>query len=261
MHTRQTPQVFSAGSLFLLLGLCLLTACGSNTATGSTSASTSGAQATATACAQLTRPATAGRTAIGVLKHISGQTLQLTTQQGSTVSVTYTSTTRFTRETTIPASSLQEGTAVRVVVTSSAGSYTATSIAVTGTTASGPFGFPRNAGTPGAGRGAAAACFTRARGKSTPGAGGNNFRGLLGTVSHLNGSTLTITDNTGADFTVTLTAQTQIIETMSATATALKVGQALTVTGRADGQGTIQASLVAILLAVPTRRGTPTATP
>jgi hypothetical protein len=260
MHTRQISQVCSAGSFFLLLGLLLLTACGSNPASGSTAAAPSGAQATATACARLTRPAAANRTAIGMLKQISGQTLQLTTQRGATVTVTYTSATRFTRETTLPASSLQEGTPVRVVVTRSAGSYTATSIVVTSTTATGLPGFPRAGGTPGAGRGAAA-CFTRARGNGTPGAGATNFRGLLGTVSHLNGTTLTITDSAGADFTVTLTAQTQIIETMSSTATALKVGQALTVTGRAASQGSIQASLVAILLVVPTRLATPTTIP
>jgi DNA/RNA endonuclease YhcR with UshA esterase domain len=80
-------------------------------------------------------------------------------------------------------------------------------------------------------------------------------------VSHLHGTTLTITDSTGTDFTVTLTAQTQIIETVSTNAAALKAGQILTVTGRATSQGGIQASLVAILLNLPTRLATPTATP
>jgi hypothetical protein len=194
-----------------------------------------------------------------MLKSISGQTLQLTNQRGTTLTVTYTSATRFTREATIAATSLQEGTQVRVVVTSSTGSYTATTIMVSANTTGGAPAFPRN-GTPGAARGNIA-CFARARGNGTPGAGAGAFRGLVGTVNHLSGNTLTITDNTGADFTVTLTTRTQIIETRNATAAALRVGQAITVTGRMGGQGSIVANLVAILLSLPTRLATPTATP
>jgi hypothetical protein len=260
MHLRQIPRVCSERSLLLLLGLLLLTACGSNTAGAGTSAPASGASATATACAGITRPTSATRTAVGTLKSISGQTLQLTNQRGTTLTVTYTSATRFTQETVVAAASLQEGTPVRVVVTSTAGSYTATSIMVsTNSAAGGTPAFPRN-GTPGAGRGNLA-CFARARGNGTPGAGASAFRGLVGTVSHLNGKTLTITDNAGADFTVTLTTRTQIIGTRNASAAALKVGQAITVTGRAGGQGSVVATLVAILLSLPTRLAIPTPTP
>lgn len=259
MNMRRIPQVCAARFLALLLGLVLLTGCGSTASAGGTSSTTQDASATATACAQLTRPATSARAAVGTLKSINGATLQLTNQRGSDVTVTYSSATRFTQEVTVPATSLQEGTVVRVLVSSSAGSYTATSIVVTGRNAVGVPGFPRG-GTPGAGRGNAA-CFTRARGNGTPGANANAFRGLVGTVSHLSGSVLTVTDSAGTDFTVTITAQTQIVETKSATAAALKVGQALTVTGRAGSQGRIQASLVAILLALPTRQGPTTTTP
>lgn len=259
MYTRRIPQGRAACLLALLLGLLLLTGCGSNASAGGTSATAQGASATATACAQLTRPATSTRAAVGTLQSINGQTLHMTNQRGTTITVTYASATRFTQEVTVPATALQEGTAVRVLVSSSAGSYTATSIVVTGQGAVRVPGFPRG-GTPGAGRGNAA-CFARARGNGTPGANANAFRGLAGTVSHLSGSVLTITDSTGADFTVTLTARTQIIATRSATAAALKVGQVLTVTGRAGSQGSIQASLVAILLALPTRQGPSTPTP
>lgn len=263
---RQMLRALFAGSLFLFLGLFLLAGCGSNASAGGTSG-TAGASATATACAQLTRTASSTRTALGTVKSISGQTFLLTDERGTTVTVTYTSSTRFTQEVMVPASSLQEGTPVRVVVTSSAGTYTATSIIVTGATTGGNTGgfpgFPRGNGTPGAGR-ANNPCFARARaGNGTPGAGTNtnNFRGLVGTVSHLNGNVLTITDSSGADYIVTITPQTQIVETKSTTTAALKVGQALTVTGRASGQGEISASLVAILLSLPTRAATPTPTP
>jgi hypothetical protein len=264
---RQMLRALFAGSLFLFLGLFLLAGCGSNASAGGTSG-TAGASATATACAQLTRTASSTRTALGTVKSISGQTFLLTDQRGTTVTVTYTGSTRFTQEVVVPASSLQEGTPVRVVVTSSAGTYTATSIVVTGATTGGNTGgfpgFPRGNGTPGAGR-ANNPCFARARaGNGTPGAGTNNttnFRGLVGTVSHLSGNVLTITDSSGADYTVTITPQTQIVETKSATAAALKVGQALTVTGRTSGKGEISASLVAILLSLPARPATPTPTP
>jgi hypothetical protein len=265
---RQMQRAFFAGSLFLFLGLFLLAGCGSNATAGGASG-TAGAAATATACAQLTRTPSSTRTALGTVKSISGQTFVLTDQRGTAVTVTYTSSTRFTQEVTVPASSLQEGTPVRVVVSNNAGTYTATSIVVTGATTGGGTtggfpGFPRGNGTPGAGR-ASNPCFARARaGNGTPGAGTNNttnFRGLVGTVSHLSGNVLTITDSSGADYTVNITAQTQIVETKNTTAAALKVGQALTVTGRTSGQGEISASLVAILLSLPTRSATPTPTP
>ncbi len=257
-----TPKSF----LFIFLGLFLLTGCGSNAASANTSSTS--ANATATACVQATRPATASsfKTAIGTLQSISGQTLSLKNQQGSTVTVTYSSSTRFTQQATVPASSLKEGTTVRVAVTSSGSSYTATDITVTtGTTGTnGGFGggFPRGTGTPGAGFGGGAnPCFARGRFGGTPGTGSgtgtSTFRGISGTVSQLNGDILTVTDSTGAAYTVTITAQTQIVETKSVTATALKVGQPLTVTGTAGSQGAIKASAIAILLSLPTRTSTP----
>lgn len=261
MHMRQILRTCFASFPLLFLGVVLLAGCGSNASTGGTASGASSVSATATACAKLTRPASTNRTAVGTLKSISGQTFLLDNQRGTTVTVAYTSSTRFTQEASIPATSLQEGTPVRVIVTSNSGSYTATSIVVTAGTTGGFSGFPRGNGTPGAGR-ANNPCIARARpGNGTPGAGANNnFRGLVGTVSHLSGNVLTITDSAGSDYTVNITAQTQVVETKSATASALKVGQAITVTGKASGQGKIDASLVAILLSLPTRTATPAPT-
>jgi len=102
-------------------------------------------------------------------------------------------------------------------------------------------------GTPGA-----------ARGTGTSG----SARSLNGTVSLVNGSTLTVKDSSGGVFQVKLTGTTQIIETKSATASALKVGQPLTVAGTLDSQGAITATVIAILLALPqTNRPEATATP
>lgn len=242
--------------------LLLLAACGTSTST------TAGASATATACAQATRPASASsfKTATGTLNKINGQTLTLTNQRSQTVTVTYTRSTTFTQESTIPATSLKEGSNVRVTVTSSNGSYSAVSItALSGSNSGSPFG----TGTRNFGRGTSSTnpCASAARrrfGQGTSGNTGNsgnstnNFRGLVGTVGQLNGTSLTITDTSGAAYTVTITPQTRIVQTASVTAAALKVGQPLTIVGKAGSQGTIAASSIAILLSLPTPRSTPT---
>ncbi|MGH2507025.1 MAG: DUF5666 domain-containing protein [Ktedonobacteraceae bacterium] len=244
-------------ALFLSLGLFLLALAGCGSTSTSTASTVSSASATATACVQVTRPAAAFKTTTGVLKSINGQTLVVTNNKGNDVTITYSTTTRFTQANIVAAASLQEGTSVRVAVTSNNGSYSATSITVT-TRANGNGtgtgnGFPRGNGTPGANRGANNPCVAVRRGGQNPGAGNGTgtgtpaFRGLVGTVSQLNGTTLTITETTGSSFTVTITPQTQIIETQAATATALKVGVRLTVVGGADSQGTIAANTIAIL--------------
>jgi hypothetical protein len=256
--------------LFLAVSLFALTACGSTSSTTTTGGTTlSATSATATACAKLftgTRT-TSTKTAIGTLKSISGQTLVVSTVQGTDTTVTYTSSTKFTQEVDIPATSLQEGTAVRVTVTSSGGSYTATSITVTtagagggfgGFGGGGGFGFGRSNGTPGAGRGngtpgANNPCFSRFATPSASSTSTANFRGISGTVSQVNGTLLVIQDSSGASYSVTITAQTQAIETKSVTASALAVGQPITAVGTTTTDGTLSATTIAILLNLPTR--------
>jgi hypothetical protein len=267
MHMLQPGKAAPKSALLLAACLFLLVACGSNTSTGATS---SGTSATATACAQATRPATSFKTAIGVLASINGQALVLTNSQGKNVTVTYSSSTTFTQEVKLAPGDLKEGASVRVAVTSAGSSYTAASVLVSSgtatTTGKGGFGgFPGFGGTPGArkGTGTNPCSANRARfGNGTPGTGTgtNNFRGLVGTVSQVNGDILTITDTAGASYTVTLTAQTQIVETKSATAAVLKVGEPLTAVGKPGSQNAVAASTIAVLLSLPAR-GTPTSTP
>ncbi|MEO7018603.1 MAG: DUF5666 domain-containing protein [Ktedonobacteraceae bacterium] len=239
--------------LYLSLGLFLLAlaGCGSTPTTTSTLSSPN---ATATACAQATRPATSVKTTTGILKNINGQTLVVTNNAGNDVTVTYSDKTRFTQITSIAPSALQEGTTVRVAVTSNSGSYSATSITVVAGTNGN--GFPRGNGTPGTGRRGNNPCAQQAQGTPT-GNGTKGFRGLVGTVSQLNGSTLTITETTGSSYTVTITPQTRIVGTQSATATDLKIGILLTVAGRANSQGAIAANTVAILPNTPNATTTP----
>jgi Domain of unknown function (DUF5666) len=243
--------------IFLSLVMFLLAGCGNNSSatsgTSSTSAKTSAA-ATATVCAQLRF---SFKTTTGTLKSISGSTFVVATQQGSYVTITYSTATRFVREDSVPATSLKEGTPVTVAVTSAGNTYTATRITVTtaATTGSGSGRFPGSSGTPGAARGNNA-CFNRGQfatpGTGQQGRGGtSNFRGLIGTVSQVTGNTVIITDTSGSTFSVTITPQTQVIESTSVTSAALKSGEALTVTGSPGSNGTIDARSVTILLKPP----------
>jgi hypothetical protein len=271
MHIRSIFKTVPVSALFISLSLFVLSGCGSNTSTGAGTATTlSSTSATATACVKAigTRTPSAARTTTGTLKSINGQTLVVTSQQGKDVTVTYSSSTHFIQEVNVPASSLQEGTPVRVAVTSSGNTYSATSITVvstTGGTGNGGFpgggGFPgRGNGTPGAGRGSANnPCRTLSGTPGAPGTTTANFRGITGTVSQVSATQLVITDTSGASYTVSITSQTQVAETKSVTASALSVGQPLTITGT-NKQGTIAATNILILLSLPTRRGTPTPT-
>ncbi len=263
MRTYWLSKVAPHNALFLAICLFLLAACGSNSA----ASTSSNASATATACAQATRPAAAFRTAIGTIASVSGQTLVLKDVQGKSVTVTYTSSTTFSQEVKLAAGDLKEGSTVRVAVTSTGSTYTAISVMVTtgtGTGNGGFSGFPGFSRTPGArgtpGNGGNPCFANRGRGgNGTPAAGNTSFRGLTGTVSQVNGNILVVTDTAGATYTVTLTAQTQIIATKSATAAALKAGEPITVVGKPGSQSSVTANSIAILLTLP-RRG-PAATP
>jgi hypothetical protein len=242
---------------FLFLLALVVAGCGTNASTGSGSTAT-GAAATATACAQ-NRPATSFKTVSGTLKSSSATTLVVTTRQGSDVTVTYSSSTRFTEQKTIPASALKEGTAVTVAVTSVNNGYAATRISLTSGLngfGNGNSPFPRGTATAGN------PCFNAARqrfgGTGTGNGTSSNFRGLIGTVSQLNGNVLTITDTGGTDYTVTITSQTQITQTSVVSPATLKAGMALLITGTPGSNGTINARTVAIVPKLPsTGNGTP----
>lgn len=239
--------------IFLTLTLFLLAACGANTSTGSNGTSTT-TSATATVCAQVTRTAGNNRTTTGTLKSMNGQSLVVTTVAGKDVNVTYTSTTRFVQDVKLSASDLTQGSTVRVAVATAAdGTYNATSIIVTtgitgngngnGTGNGNRFGTPRATTTN--------PCATRKNGTPAVSGTSTTFRGITGTVTNVNGNSLTITDTSKNTFTVNITANTTISETKTVTSAALQVGQPLTITGK-NSQGTVTATLIAILPALPT---------
>jgi hypothetical protein len=210
--------------------------------TTSTTAATS-----ATACPTVV-PSQAVR---GTIQSINGTTLVLTDANGNSVTATYMSNTRFTRQARVTTSALVSGTFVFVAVTqNSDNSYTATTITLSnggnrGSRFTGGFGG-------GSGRRGNPACRQGQRGNNggqdPTGGAAANTRGIMGTVSQLNGKTLTVTDVNQADYTVTLNSTTQIIQTSQASATSLQVGMSINVVGMRNAQGVITARSVTILL-------------
>jgi len=227
------------GSMALPLLLAVFIAgCGPNfTSTSGTSAT-----ATATACA---RPrAQAVRATIGTLKQVSGTTLFVTDRSGKTIQVTYTSTTRFLRETVVTTTALKEGAFVSVTIAQNPdNTYTAKTISLTNRTGSGPF-----RGQKGQGQRRNAAC---PRPTQFAGNGTGNARGITGTVSQLNGNTLTVTALNGGDYTVTLTHATQIVQTSVVSASVLQTGMVVSLFGLPNAQGVLMAQSVMILLSLP----------
>ncbi len=240
MHVYQLPRKLVGMSVFLLLIAVLLAGCGANAATSTASTSASPA-ASSTPCTRGQPGQFKGQITVGTLKSISGSTLQISTLQGTSATVTYTSTTRFTQQASIADSALKEGEAVTVTVSQNAdNTYSARRITVLNT-GTGNQTFPFT------GQRSNSACARR-----TPTGGFGNFGGfgnagnttgttgartLTGTVGQLNGNTLTISDRTGTNFTVTVTSQTQISQTTTVKASTLKTGMALTVTGTKSSQG------------------------
>ncbi len=222
---------------FLLLLLLLTAGCGTNS-TGAAASAT----ATATPC-----PRNQFQTAIGTIQSISGSTLLITDMQGKSVKATYSSSTRFLRQSSPAASSLKEGMAVTVAITQNAdNTYSATRIMIT----------DRSARTPRQGANSNVNCFNRSQFNNPGGrrsGGTTSTRGISGTISQVNGNLLTVTDAQGSDYTMTVTSTTQIMQSGTASAADLKAGEAVTVSGSPDGQGGINARTVTILQKLPTR--------
>lgn len=236
----------ATGAAILFTLAAFIVGCGS-APTSSASTSTSSTSATATACVAL-RP----RTIAGTLQNINGNTLTITNLQGKSVTATYSSTTRFARQTAITANTLKEGGFVAVQVSKQPdNTYAATRIMIANRnnfTGNGQNGQQRrnNANANGCPR------PTRPNGGNGNGGNGNNAngatRGVTGTLGQINGSTITVTEANGSDFTITLTKDTQITQTVQATSADLKTGTLITLTGQANSQGTIAAQNITILL-------------
>ncbi len=246
MRVKQILSQVLAG-IILLLFTVVIAACGSSSAAAGT---TSTVTATATSCISQ---------ATGTIKGINGTTLLVTNMQGKDVQAVLTSKTTFARQATLTPADLKVGMLVSVTVTQNPDTtYSALAVNVRASlTRTGGFTRgsalcngqrPRGAfGGPGFGSGA-------------PGSG-QSRQTISGTVNQINAGSLTVTDTSGNDFTVSLTTTTRISSQQTFSASDLRVGEAVTITGSANSQGVINASSVSILQALPTRRTTPTPTP
>ncbi|HEY6407471.1 MAG TPA: DUF5666 domain-containing protein [Ktedonobacteraceae bacterium] len=248
---RKLSQVL-AGTILIIITTTFIAACGNASAAAGT---TPAVTATATSCLSST---------IGTIQSINGNTMMITSLQGKVVQATLTSKTTFIRQATLTPADLKTGMLASVIVTQNADStYTARSVSVrTSLTRTGGFT-----------RGSALCNGQRPRGNGTPGAfGGGGFgsgtpgtdqsrQTISGTLSQINGSSLTVTDTSGNDFTVALTTTTRISTQQTFTVSDLHTGEAVMITGSANSQGVINARSVSILQALPTRGITPTPTP
>jgi hypothetical protein len=240
----RTYQLLSRmlGSLLLLILLAVLVAgCDLPFLPGSTTSTS------ATACPS---PVPFQATS-GTIQSINGTTLLITATNGSTVTAIYTSTTRFARQVRVTTALLQNGVFVFVAVTQNAdNSYTATRISLSnaanaGSRPGGAFGGSGRRGGNGSTCGRRG--FRGGNGGQDLAGGSGNTRGISGTVSQLKGNTLTVTDVNQADFTVTLSSTTQIIQTSQAAATSLQVGMKVNLIGLRNAQGVLTARSVTIL--------------
>ncbi len=223
----------------------LLAACGSNTS-ASSSTSTSSTSTSTTKCPTITT---------GTIQNVGAKGLVVTNLQGKQTQVTFTSATKFDRTATVPASSLQTGSFATVTIMQNANNtYSAVTVSVRN--AQGFGGFTRGS----------TQCrnqFARPNRTGTPGTfgAGQNRQVVTGTISQISGNSMTLSNANGDDFIVNLTSSTRITAMVTASATDLKSGQPITITGTANAQGAISATSVSILQSLPRIRPGTTATP
>lgn len=179
-----------------------------------------------------------GNSASGALASISGNTLTLTTPQGQ-ATVIVSPTTVIQKTVTGTLADFTAGQSLVVTGTpDSSGNIAATIISIRPQGQDALF-TPRGADTPNPSR------SPNGSGTGTfPGASGNPAgRGYIGTLTAINGSTLTITtaQPSTPQITVTVGSNTAIDKTVSGTLADLTVGSYLNVFGTADSNGQINA--------------------
>jgi len=255
-----------AGALLLTAGL--LAACGGTPAKASSQPQPAGNSAAGTG------PGGGGNGqfpgATGTLAQITGTTLQVQNPSSGQVAVNYTGSTAFTQTKTVTVAALKVGDCVTVTGQASASSsptvspssrptsFPAATVAISApvsgscTAAGGRFG-----------GGARPSGFPSGRPSNFPsgrpsGAGGRGFGGdfATGSVTAVTSSQLTVAvpargqQAAGTD-TVTLGPSTSYTETVAATPAALKVGECVFATGRADSTGAIAATRIQLSAAGP----------
>lgn len=240
-----------ATSLIVLLTM-LLAACGS--ASAATSNATTITPTTANACLTVTT---------GTIQSISNNGLSITNFQGKNVQAIFTSKTTIIRQATLTSKDLKTGMLVSVTVIQNAdGTYSARAVNVRNSLTN-QGGFTRGSGLcNGQRRRGTGTPGGPGFGSGTPGAGGAQSRQIInGTVSQIIGSSLTVTDTSSNDFTISLTTTTRISTQQTVTGSDLHVGEAVMIIGNANSQGMINVSSLSILQGLQNRPTTPSSTP
>jgi hypothetical protein len=158
----------------------------------------------------------------GTVKSVSGSTIQITRQDGSTLTVTTDAQTRFERIATASLSDCKSGTSIMVEGTLSGTTMVARSIQI-GTS----FGLP--GGTPPIPRGSPPSGNPPARPTGQPGGFGGPR--VVGSVKSVSGTTITVNAPNGSATTVQVNGQTTYERVTSATSADVQVGVHITVVG------------------------------
>ena len=214
-----------------------------------------------------------GPAASGQIAAITGTTMQVQNQQTGQVAVRWTPSTKFTQQTTLPASSIKAGACVTAIAnpgtSTTATAFTASTVSVRATTngscTGGPGGFG-GGGTPPSGFPSGA---TRPSGLPSgfptgPPSGilgnrspaGRSMAIASGSVLSVSGSTLVVAardftpgspDGTSTtNKTITLAPTTKITGQRAATASAVKLGRCATAQGGTDSSGAVTATTINI---------------
>jgi len=233
MKTNLKHSIFYGLAVIVIMTLVVITAACSSTSSPATSPTTTLA----------TSPPNSAQSqgANGTLAEINGNTLTLTTSHGQVI-VNVDSGTIIERTVNGTLSDLSQNEFVTIIGTKdSSGNINAMSIMVRPQGQGGQFTSPTGA-TRGNGGG-----FTSPR--NSPGSGfpngGTGRPGAVGTISGINGNTLTVTTEQG-QVTVNVDSNTIIQKTATGALSDLSVGDSLTVFGAPDSNGDINAASIMV---------------
>lgn len=181
----------------------------------------------------------------GTLTSVKGSTLTVKTAAGQTVTVKTSSSTTVTRSAPASVGDIRVGDRVTVRSTSAAtNTVVADRIVDRGTTdglPGGPAAADGGAHNGQQGQGDSGSGAPADGGNNTPRADATGAM-TAGTVSSVNGTTITVTGSGGTVTTVTTTPSTVVTVFQPSTLAALAVGQTVRVTGVPDSSGTVTAS-------------------
>jgi hypothetical protein len=183
----------------------------------------------------------------GEITAINGSTLTLKDRQGQSVQVKTTNSTTVTVEKTVGVDAIKTGDRITVAGDGSGSAIAATRITVTDLQINGRGGGqggPPPAGAPGGGN------FTPPTGGQRRNFGGENGNGqapggfAVGTVTKVDGGTITIKSFDGATKTVTTSSTTKVMKGEKGSLSDLKVGQNVRATGDKDSAGNVTATAI-----------------